>query len=194
MDSLVPSVLATDEVADFSKFNQAQQIATCYLTKYDPRDQQIRKANDVIGTGLQNMFTEKPNLFSYEECINALSTYFTNLAERSIRPSFTGMCLALGITRGNFLQICNTGTMHSTFEGADISLPREIVQLCINLKENFASMIETFMESGLIHPVCGIFLLKNNAEYKDTVEHSYNITKATVDLNDMARKYNLAQD
>ena len=50
-------------------------------------------------------------------------------------------------------------------------------------------MIEGFLESNTIHPSAGIFLLKNNGDYKDSVEHTYNVTKTVIDVHALAEKY-----
>jgi hypothetical protein len=65
------------------------------------------------------------------------------------------------------------------------------MELFISIRDNYVSMIEGFMEEGVIHPTCGIFLLKNNGEYKDVVEQKYTVTKTVVDVAAMASKYNM---
>lgn len=194
MGKLTPTNIQPEEISSFSDYRHHAKLGACYLTKEAPRDQVTRTANAIIGLNLETAISIKPDLNSYQECTKAVADYFQRLADYNIRPSITGVAMALGLTRLNFLQACQTGTYHDARSNREILLPSEVQNLFIALKENYTAMLESFLESGLVHPASGIFLLKNNGEYKDVVERNYTVTKTTIELSDMAKKYNLADD
>lgn len=85
--------------------------------------------------------------------------YFNKCAEDDMKPSVSGMALALGVdrrtlydwSRGNF-----RGVTHSP-----------IVKKAMDL---LAAMWEDYMQNGKINPVSGIFLGKNHFGYTDKQE------------------------
>lgn len=193
MGKIIPSVSPDDELKGFKTLRTKHQLANLFLTKKDDANAQLQQVNQILGVNLITAFTEKPDLRSYDECAAAIAHYFELIADSQIRPTITGMAMALGITRINFIHIAQTGS-YKDCSGEEILVASEVVNMISALKENFTAMVESFLESGLIHPVAGIFLLKNNSEYKDVVEKNYTVTKTSVDLTDMAKKYNLESD
>lgn len=188
MGKLIPSEsnLPSCDHNSVSGWNSLCQI---YLSQDSGRTEQLNTANAIIASGLSMITNEKPSLSSREECENAIYKYFENCATKNVRPTLSGICLALGLSRKQFLESCETGQV--TLRGAQsaIALPNDVWSLFTNLHDNYVSMIEGFLESNIIHPSSGIFLLKNNSDYKDSVEHNYNVTKTVVDLKAMAEKY-----
>lgn len=158
------------------------------------RSEAIRAANDVIAVNLALVQADKPDLLSYDSCLEALTVYFNSVCERNSRPTISGISLALGITRAQFHVACETGNVVNNRNGTSICLPTDVYNLFINLRENFIAMLEGFMETGVIHPASGIFLLKNNSDYKDVVEKHYSVTQTTVDVAALAEKYKLESE
>lgn len=121
----------------------------------------------------------------------ALTNYYTICCEKDTRPTISGICLALGVPRAKFLEACETGVIPGTKAEPAVQLPREVWDFFVAVKDNYVSMLEGFMETGLIHPASGIFLLKNNADYKDVQEKRYTIDQNVVDTKTLAEKYKL---
>lgn len=166
-------------------------LANIYCDKHTAKNEVTRQANAIINTNLQAICMEKPDLFSTESIVKALSDYFTICQHHNSRPTISGIAISLGLTRKSFLQAAEAGTIKDKRTGETIALPADVFALMSDVKENYVAMIEGFMETGLLHPASGIFLLKNNGEYKDVVERHYNVTQTTCDLTSLAEKYNL---
>lgn len=188
MGKIIPSQ-ENAQVNDVNLPRQWASLAQLYLSQDSSRTEQTNTANAIIATGLQMLTAPRPDLRSYDECTQALRTYFTICAERNVKPTITATAQALGMTRQQFLSACETGSVTLLGAPSATMLPNDVWQLLIDLRENFVSMIEGFMESNNIHPTSGIFFLKNNGNYKDAVEHNYNVTKTVVDVNALAEKY-----
>lgn len=167
------------------------QMAQCWLGKECGRSEQITAANNIIGCNLAVICSPKPDLFDLEECVNAIKNYFEITASKESRPTVSGICLSLGLSRQEFLAACDTGMIKDRKVGNMVAIPSEVHSLLLQVRDGYISMIEGFMETGLIHPASGIFLLKNNADYKDVVEKHYTVTQTTVDFSAMAEKYKL---
>lgn len=190
MGQIVPSM---DKEINGCKLTSPNALRQIYADK-KPRNEQIKAANDVIAVNLMLVTVPKPDLLSVDECKEAVATYLQAVAERDARPTISGMCLALGLSRPKFLEACETGNVLYRKTMQPITLPADVYEFFIALKDNYVAMIEGFMETGLIHPACGIFLLKNNGEYKEVVERRYSVTQTVVDVNQLAEKYNIEAD
>lgn len=165
-------------------------LARMYLDKETTsKTVAVTTSNNIVGCGLANMFSPRPSLLSYDECVAALGNYLETTASRDVKPTISGMCLSLGMSRTNFLETCETGQYYDVVSGTTIVLPSPVWDLLRNIRDNYVSMIEGFMEAGIVHPAVGIFLLKNNGEYKEVVEKRYTINKTTVDATALAEKY-----
>ena len=164
-------------------------LSCAYLAKDGSRTEQLNTANAIIAAHICMIDLPRPDLHSRKECEDALYNYFANCAEKNVRPSFSGMCLSLGITRKQLIQLCETGqvTIHGTPNA--IAVPNDVWQFMVSLRNNYAAMLESFLETNLIHPTAGVFLLKNNCGYQDEVTHNYNVTNTKVDLSAFAEKY-----
>jgi hypothetical protein len=83
-----------------------------------------------------------------------------------MKPTVAGLGMALGLDRRRLWEI-KTGN-HTT---STPKLPREVedsIKKAYKLMEN---LWETYMNSGKINPVSGIFLGKNNFGYQDKTEY-----------------------
>lgn len=190
MGDLVPSnETSMGEYSRGCPISSWQGLANIYLSKDSGRTEQLNTANAIIATGLSMLAIPKPSLGSYEECEQAVRRYFQECAERNVRPSISGLGIAFGITRKQFLEGCETGQVTMIGTKATVILPQDVWNLFINLRDNYTAMLEGFLETNLIHPSAATFLLKNNCGYKEEVTHNYNVTRNNVDVSAFAEKY-----
>ena len=84
-----------------------------------------------------------------------------------MKPTVAGMGLALGLDRRRLWEI-KTGNYHTSKELA--ALPRDTTDCIKKAYVIMENMWETYMNSGKINPVSGIFLGKNNFGYQDKQE------------------------
>ncbi len=85
--------------------------------------------------------------------------YFNHCIDGEMRPGVAGLCNALGINRTTFYRWC---------VGAERSLTH--MEYMNRVKNALEDLMETYMQTGKINPVSGIFLLKNNFGYQDKQE------------------------
>jgi len=98
-----------------------------------------------------------------------LNDYFGLYGENDMKPTVAGMALSLGMDRRTLWAITHDAPTGSA--GYKTALPSEVA-LCIKkayfLLEN---LWESYMNSGKVNPVAGIFLGKNNYGYQDKTEY-----------------------
>lgn len=95
-----------------------------------------------------------------------INDYFKLYATYDMKPTVAGLGMALGLDRRRLWEI-KTGN-HTT---STPKLPLEVedsIKKAYKLMEN---LWETYMNSGKINPVSGIFLGKNNFGYQDKTEY-----------------------
>lgn len=97
-----------------------------------------------------------------------LNEFFAIHAEADMKPTVSGMGMALGLDRRRLWEIKtgNFGTQKSLSE-----LPTLTKDLIKKAYEYMEILMENYMQNGKINPVSGIFLMKNNFAYLDKVEH-----------------------
>lgn len=188
MGELIPS-MPDSRITHANKFSTGQKLAELFLTEKNTRNETLATANSIISVGLSMLDAPRPDLHSYEECVAALSNYFEKCAASNVKPTISAIALSLGTSRKQFLEACETGQVTSHGAPCAIALPNDVWRLFISLRDNYVAMLEGFMESASIHPTAGIFLLKNNGDYKDEVDHNYKVTNVSVDVNALAEKY-----
>ncbi len=101
-----------------------------------------------------------------EEVWQRVNDYFKLYASYDMKPTVAGLGMALGLDRRRLWEI-KTGNYTSSTP----KLPREVedsIKKAYKLMEN---LWETYMNSGKINPVSGIFLGKNNFGYQDKTEY-----------------------
>ena len=109
----------------------------------------------------------KVDLHNPDAVNERLSEFFQIFTENDMKPTIAGMAMALGIDRRRLWEI-KTGNTHG--RGDIDTLPsgtRDAVKKAYLVMEN---LWETYMNSGKINPVSGIFLGKNNFGYQDKQE------------------------
>lgn len=105
---------------------------------------------------------DKVNEKSPEDVEKRLEFYFSACQEDDVKPSVAGLALCLGIGRN---------TLWKWVNGIDSS---NVAPECRNLLKKgyhfLTAQMENYMQNGKINPVAGIFLMKNNMDYKDQQE------------------------
>lgn len=188
MGTLTPSNKSDIKIANIGP-QSFTSIANVYLSKDMGRTEQLNTANAIIASTLLTLTIPKPDMNDVQEVKKSVALYFQTCAEKNVRPAISGICVALGITRQQFLEACETGQLTYRYAPSAIALPNDTWQFLVDIRSNYAAMIESFLETNMIHPSAGIFLLKNNCGYQDEITHNYNVNKTSVDLSALAEKY-----
>ena len=118
-----------------------------------------------------------------------LNEFFQIHAEADMKPTVSGMGMALGLDRRRLWEIKtgNFGTNKSLSE-----LPTLTMDSIKRAYEYMEILWENYMQNGKINPVSGIFLGKNNFGYQDKTE--YVLTPNThsdsdYDADDIKKRY-----
>ena len=188
MGNLIPSN-ESEKKSDNISVNNFTTIANIFLSKDSGRTEQLNTANAIIASTLLTLTIPKPDINDLDSVKRSVALYFQTCAEKNVRPAISGVCVALGITRQQFLEACETGQLSYRYAPSAISLPSDIWQFFVDIRSNYAAMIESFLETNMIQPSAGIFLLKNNCGYQDEITHNYNVNRTSVDLSALAQKY-----
>ena len=108
---------------------------------------------------------DKHNVVEVQERI---ATVFEIFARYDTKPTVSGMAMALGMTRQTLSAIAHDKTVGGN--GYETALPQDVAD---SIKKAYAileSLWENYMTNGKINPVSGIFLAKNNFDYRDQTE------------------------
>ena len=116
-----------------------------------------------------------------------VNDYFVLYANYDMKPTVAGLGMALGLDRRRLWEI-KTGNHTSSTPKLPLSV-EDTIKKAYKLMEN---LWESYMNSGKINPVSGIFLGKNNFGYQDKTE--YVVTPNTqrdsdYDPEDIRRRY-----
>lgn len=109
---------------------------------------------------------EKIDMTDVEAVQNRINDFFVLYASNDMKPTVAGMAMALNMDRRRLWEIKTGNKGISTPD-----LPPEVqdtIKKAYNLMEN---LWETYMNSGKVNPVAGIFLGKNNYGYQDKTEY-----------------------
>ena len=109
-----------------------------------------------------------------------LSWYFNHCTSDDMKPTVTGFCNSLGITRVTLLN-WKKGTYREGTHQATI----------LNAYSMLEELWENYMQNGKINPVSGIFLGKNNFGYQDKQDLvvTPNTQNESVDVKTIEAKY-----
>lgn len=101
-----------------------------------------------------------------------LGEYFALYEQADLKPTVAGMAIALnGMSRQTLTAIAHDRVTGST--GYKSALPPEVTAIIKKAYKMMENMWETYMNSGKINPVSGIFLGKNNYGYQDKTEYVF---------------------
>ena len=99
-----------------------------------------------------------------------LNEYFALYAEYDMKPTVAGMAIALnGMSRQTLRAIAKDLPTGST--GYKSALPLPVTTLIKKAYFLLENLWESYMNSGKVNPVAGIFLGKNNYGYQDKTEY-----------------------
>ncbi len=104
------------------------------------------------------------DLHDPEQVNDRLNEFFQIHAEADMKPTVSGMGMALGLDRRRLWEI-KTGNAKA------MDLPTMTADAIKRAYEYMEILWENYMQNGKINPVSGIFLGKNNFGYQDKVEH-----------------------
>jgi hypothetical protein len=97
-----------------------------------------------------------------------LNEFFQIHAEADMKPTVSGMGMALGLDRRRLHEI-RSGNYHTSKSLSE--LPTLTTGAIKKAYEYMELLWENYMQNGKINPVSGIFLGKNNFGYVDKQEH-----------------------
>ena len=113
---------------------------------------------------------ENIDMENVEEVQKRLSEYFTLYASQDMKPTVAGMAIALnGMSRRTLWAIVNDAPTGSS--GYKTALPSEVARTIKKAYFLLENLWESYMNSGKVNPVAGIFLGKNNYGYQDKTEY-----------------------
>ena len=109
-----------------------------------------------------------------------LDWYFMHCASEDMKPTVTGFCNSLGITKQSLFDWKHGNYRAETHQAIIVRAYKILEELW-----------ENYMQNGKINPVAGIFLGKNNFGYADKQEYvlTPNTTINEVDVSTVEAKY-----
>ena len=103
-----------------------------------------------------------------EQVGDRLNEFFKIHAEADMKPTVSGMAMALGLDRRRLWEI-KTGNYGTQKSLEDLpTMTKDSIKRAYNYME---ILWENYMQNGKINPVSGIFLGKNNFGYQDKTEY-----------------------
>ena len=103
-----------------------------------------------------------------EEVRQRVNDYFKLYATYDMKPTVAGLAMALGLDRRRLWEIKTDALVGGQ---AKQNLPPETLDSIKKAYKLMENLWETYMNSGKINPVSGIFLGKNNFGYQDKTEY-----------------------
>ena len=136
-----------------------------YLQNIKPGDNTTLIGINIKLIGLPDIDMNNPT-----EVADRLSEYFKLYAEADVKPTVAGMAIALNGMSTNQLR-CIVHNRASGGDGYKPAITREVALVVKKAYATLENLWESYMVSGKINPVSGIFLGKNNYGYQDKTEH-----------------------
>ena len=121
-----------------------------------------------LNLGMQLFNLPPIDLNEPEQVTARLNEFFKIHAEADMKPTVSGMGMALGLDRRRLWEI-KTGNF-GTNTGVS-KLPTLTQDFIKKAYEYMEILWENYMQNGKINPVSGIFLGKNNFGYQDKTEY-----------------------
>lgn len=110
------------------------------------------------------------NMEDADEVRQRLNDYFALYTQHDMKPTVAGMALALnGMQRRQLWAITHDQPTGGT--GYKAALPPDVTYAIKKAYKMMENLWETYMNSGKVNPVAGIFLGKNNYGYQDKTEY-----------------------
>lgn len=131
-----------------------------------------------VNMALFNM--EKIDMTDVDAVQNRLNDFFMLYGQNDMKPTVAGMAMSLGMNRHTLWAITHDAPLGG--RGNLSTLPPDVTLVIKKAYFILENMWETYMNSGKVNPVAGIFLGKNNYGYQDKTE--YVLTPNTQNDND----------
>lgn len=122
----------------------------------------------ILGVNIKLFNMSKVDLHDPDAVAERLTEFFMLYAENDMKPTVAGMAMALGMDRRRLWAIRNDQPTGGS--GYTSALPHEVADYIKKAYILMENMWESYMNSGKINPVSGIFLGKNNFGYQDKQE------------------------
>ncbi len=119
-------------------------------------------------TALEIMGWERVDIRNEQLLAERILQYFQLMIDRDMKPSVTGLAMALDVSRQTLWAIRNDKPMGG--KGNLPNIPRECADLVKKAYILMENQWENYMLNGKINPVAGIFLGKNHFGYQDKTE------------------------
>lgn len=117
-----------------------------------------------------------------------IQEYFDLMATQDKKPTYTGLAMAIGITRATLYTVIKdipTGTWARNYCGHTHTYASKACrELILQAVDVMTILWEDYMQNGKINPASGIFIGKNFYNMRDEVEHV--ITPNTNPLDEMS--------
>lgn len=108
------------------------------------------------------------DLSDTEQVKKRISDYFALYEQNDMKPTVAGLGMAFGINRKDLYCVVHELPIGTTTPANISKQGLEFLKKAYGLLEN---LWESYMVSGKINPVSGIFLAKNNYGYRDQTEY-----------------------
>lgn len=120
-------------------------------------------------TSMNLHFMNMPKIDLHDEVAvqNRLNEYFNLMVDSDMKPSVSGMAMALGIDRRRLWEIKTGNTQGSGAMGGLSSLPQGVTDWVKKAYQLLECLWEDYMLNGKINPMAGVFLGVNNYGYQD---------------------------
>ena len=118
-----------------------------------------------------------------------LDEYFRLYAVNDMKPTVAGMAIALGWSRQQLWAVTHDAPLGG--RGNYSTLPQDVTDTIKKAYFLLENMWESYMSSGKINPVSGIFLGKNNFGYQDKTEYvvTPNVQQDNYDPDSIRQRY-----
>lgn len=120
-------------------------------------------------TSMNLHFMNLPKIDLHDEKAvqDRLNEYFDFMIQNDMKPSVSGMAMALGLDRRRLWEIKTGNTQGSGALGGLSSLPQGVTDLVKKAYQLLECLWEDYMLNGKINPMAGVFLGVNNYGYQD---------------------------
>lgn len=120
-----------------------------------------------VNMALFNM--KKIDMTDVDAVQNRLNDFFILYGQNDMKPTVAGMAMALGMNRKTLWGIAHDAPTGGA--GYKSALPPEVARCIKKAYFILENLWESYMNSGKVNPVAGIFLGKNNYGYQDKTEY-----------------------
>ena len=121
-----------------------------------------------IKNAMQISMLPKIDLKDSDAVVNRIQEFFQIQFENDLKPTVSGLGMALGLDRRRLWEIKTGNLKGGTSEYNLPTLTLDSIKKAYEMMEN---LWENYMQNGKINPVSGIFLGKNNFGYQDKTEY-----------------------